>query len=136
MVISAVSASSAAISRSLARDWGGGKRVSFRARGRSFVAVLLGLDCHGDRAVDAIRQEVEPRPRPELVGQGALDELAAIASPRVATGHDDAAFPPVQHDQPITVSLLDTPKDCQAAGILRQRPVLHGIGGELVQAKT
>src|SRR5690348_6160762 len=113
MVISAVSASSAAISRSLARDWGGGKRVSFGARRRSFVALRLGLDRHGDRAVDAIRQEVEPGPRAELVGQGALDELAAIAPPDVAAGHSDAALPPVQHDQPIAVGLFDAPRHLQ-----------------------
>src|SRR3982751_3546679 len=84
--------------------------VSVAGNGLSGIAVLL--QDHAHRAAHAVRLEREAGLGAELVGQGALDQLAAVAVATLPVGgrHGDAAFLPLHH-----------------------RAALGGVGRQLVQ---
>src|SRR4051812_10965962 len=67
------------------------------ADGPSGIAILLQL--HADRAAHAVGLEAQAGLGAELVGQGALDQLAAetITALLARRRHGDAAFLPVDH---------------------------------------
>src|SRR5436305_7439664 len=99
----------------------------------SGMAILLQL--HADRAAHAVGLEPQAGLGAELVGQGALDQLAAVAvAPRpVGRGHGDAALLPLDHRPAFAVAPLDPPADRQPSAGLGKRAVLGGVGCQLVQ---
>ena len=65
-----------------------------------------------------------------------LDQLPAVASAGDVRRHDDAALPPVQHEQRAAVrAALHHPADVEPPTAAVEGAVLHRIGGQLVQGE-